>query len=42
MKVKANRTCNILGIDYVEGVEVEVPESTGEFLVRKEGFEKVS
>lgn len=41
MNVKANRTCNILGHDYEEGVEVEVSESMGEFLVTKEGFEEV-
>lgn len=42
MKVKANRTCSILGHTYTEGEEVEVSESMGEFLVMKEGFEEVT
>lgn len=41
MKVSTKTNKIILGVQYIAGKGIDVPDSTGKFLIANEGFEEV-
>lgn len=41
MKVSTKTNKIILGVQYTAGKSIDVPDSTGKFLIANEGFEEV-
>lgn len=41
MKVSTKINKIILGVQYTAGKSIDVPDSTGKFLITNEGFEEV-